>query len=337
MGTGFWAHEALVPALRLADDVELVACVGREEHKTKIFASEHGIRAAYDSLEALLRSPDRPDLLVIAAPDDVHAPATRLALTEGIPVFCEKPLANDAKTAFGLAELAASTGVAATVGFSFRYSPAVQALRRDLLDGVLGDAWLIELFEYNSQFHPSNGKQMNWKGDPAHARGGALFEYASHVIDLASWLVGPIERISSSLTRVLPGARLDDIATLQLRFEAPAIGIAVAGWVLAGDVPGIRIRMHGSKGLGELELSRAVPGSQVYRRIGLDGRTRGYLQLEPLGGELSGYAARHVADFVGVLRGRPSGDDTLPTLASGASVQAVLEAALVATDAWVDV
>ena len=61
----------------------------------------------------------------------------------------------------------------------------------------------------------------------------------------------PVRRVSTSFARVLPGARLDDIATLQLQFDPPAIGVLVASWVLSGGFPGIRIRLHGSAGLGE--------------------------------------------------------------------------------------
>ena len=257
------------------------------------------------------------------------------AIAAGIPVFCEKPLANDASVAHELAQLAAAAGVPATVGYSFRYSPAIQALRADIADGRLGEPWLIELFEYNAQFHPANGKPMNWKGDPAHAKAGALFEYGSHVVDIAAWLVGPPRGVSTNLTRVLPGARLDDVATLQFRFDPPAIGILVAGWVLSGSIPGIRVRLHGSGGLGEVVLSETIPGGQVYRRYRLDGSIAEEPTLDPLGDPRSGYARRHMADFIAHVSGREMRYPlTLPTFVDGARVQDVLETALVATERW---
>src|SRR5262249_13088404 len=150
------------------------------------------------------------DLLVVAAPDDAHPAATRAGLLAGAAVYCEKPLANEASVARELAELAETTRRPAAGGYSFRYNPAVQALKADIRAGQLGRPWLIELFEHNPQFHPRLGKAMNWKGDPAKAGAGALFEYGSHAVDLAAWLVGPIRRVSTSFARVLPGARLDD-------------------------------------------------------------------------------------------------------------------------------
>jgi predicted dehydrogenase len=338
VGTGFWARYAHVPALRAIPGVELDAVVARTDEAARAFAAGEGFERSFTSVADLLAAGPRPDLLVIAAPDDVHPEATTLALRAGVPVFCEKPLANEASMAAQLAELAAATGVPATVGYSFRYSPAIQALYSDVRSGRLGVPWLLELFEYNAQFHPRNGKPMNWKGDPARAGAGALYEYGSHVVDIAGWLAGPVESVSTSMTRVLPGARLDDIATLQLRLASPAIGILVSGWVLSGSIPGIKIRLHGSEGLGEVELSASVSGEQAYRRYRLDGSIEEDVPLEPLGDAGSAYARRHLTDFISTIRGEAVRHPaTLPTLADGARVQRVLEGAVGATSHWVEI
>jgi predicted dehydrogenase len=225
--------------------------------------------------------------------------------------------------------------VVATVGFSFRFNPAIQALRRDLLDGRLGEIWLIELAEHNPQFHPDGGKPLNWKGDPAHAGGGALFEYGSHVIDLALWLVGPIARVSSSLKKVLPAARLDDIATLQMEFANGATGLLVSSWVLSGGFPGIGIRVHGSKGLAEVWVDDRLEGGQRYRITPVFGRVEKDRQLPSMHELRSDAARRHIGDFLAAVRGMPpQHGDTLPTLRQAAYVQDVLAAALSASDVW---
>jgi predicted dehydrogenase len=333
VGTGFWAATALVPALRALPDAAIVGCVSATRAEAEAFARQHGIGDVYADVESLIAD-GRPDLVVIATPDDIHPTATAAALEAGVAVYCEKPLANDAAVAAGLADLADRAGVAASVGYSFRYNPAIQALKADIVSGRLGEPWLIELYEHNPQFHPARGKAMNWKGDPAQARAGALFEYGSHVVDLAGWLVGPVRRVSTSFARVLPGARLDDIATLQLQFDPPAIGILVASWVLSGGFPGIRIRLHGSAGLGEVRVDEGLEGGQAYRRIPLGGVGGDLVPLEPMTDWRSDAARRHIADLVGQIRGAPTAFDTLPTLRQGARVQAVLEAGLAATESW---
>jgi predicted dehydrogenase len=79
-----------------------------------------------------------------------------------------------------------------------------------------------------------------------------------------------------------------------------------------------------------------VPGGERYRRRGPDGRVVEEVELEPLGETHSAYARRHWADFLHAL---DAGDvpAALPTFEDGARIQRVLEAALQATDRWVEV
>jgi predicted dehydrogenase len=339
VGAGNWMRSALLPALRSQNDCDVVGCAAASLEESEAFAGEMGIPRAFGSLENMLAEVADLDFVVLATPDHVHASGITTALRAGVPVYCEKPLANDAHTATELVELIGETSIPATVGFSFRFNPALQALQRDLRAGRLGEPWLIELSEHNPQFHPVGGKPINWKGDPAMARGGALFEYGSHVIDLASWLLGPIKRVSSRLQRILPNAKLDDIATLQFEFESGATGMLVASWVLDGGFPGIRVRLHGSKALAEVWVDDRLPEGQRYSVTSMHGQSRADEPVAPMGSDIRSDAARrHIADFVAIVQGRsPAHADTLPSLEDGANVQKVLEAALNATERWTDV
>jgi predicted dehydrogenase len=335
LGVGTWAEEAHLPALRAQADVDVVGCAGATLREAEAFAGRHGLEGAYGSLGELLDRCRPLDVLAVLAPDDVHAPAATAALERGVAVFCEKPLANDAAAAGELAALAAKHGLVASVGYSFRYSPALRAVKADLESGLLGEPWLVEIAEHNPQFHPVSGRALNWKADPAHAAAGALFEYGSHALDLAAWLAGDVTAVSTSFARVRAGAALDDIATLQLRFAGGAIGTLLASWVLSGGFPGIRLRLHGSRLLAEVVLDERVPGGERYRRRGQDGRLLEEVELEPLGEAHSAYARRHWAD---VLRALDAGEAPagLPTFEDGARIQRVLEAALQATGRWVE-
>src|ERR1700742_1307991 len=253
-GAGGWAQQVLLPALTSSADVEVVACAETVAEQARTAAATFGIPGVHRTLDELLGAHHDLDLLVIAAPDHLHVDAARAALSRGIAVYCEKPLGNSAAAVTELADLAEAAAVPATVGYSFRYSPAVLALRSDLDAGLLGDVWLVELFEHNPQFHPALGKPMNWKGDPAFVAAGALLEYGSHVVDLCQWLLGPITAVSSDLVRVRPDARGGDLRTLQLRFAGGASGTLLCGWVLTGGYPGITIRLHTSTGLAEVRL-----------------------------------------------------------------------------------
>ena len=329
VGAGDWASSGLLPALRQLPDVDIVACAAATHAEAAAFADRMAVPHAYGSLEHLLAQETHLDLLVIATPDDHHPTAVRCALEAGLAVFCEKPLANTAAEADALAVLAERLGAHATVGYSFRYSPALQQMRDDLITGRLGAPWLIELYEHNPQFHPQFGKPLNWKGNPEHAGAGALFEYGSHALDLGCWLLGPAVDVATNFARVLPNAQLDDIATVQLTYASGAIGTLVASWVLAGSFPGIRVRLHGSEGLAEAQLDEWLPGGERYTRFSLRGEVTEQLPLTQLPGGHGAYASRHMADLIAVAK-QSASSTTLPTLRSGTHVQYVLDAAVAA-------
>jgi 1,5-anhydro-D-fructose reductase (1,5-anhydro-D-mannitol-forming) len=333
VGTGNWAATALLPALRARPGADVIACVGGSLDESRQFAEKHAIPNAYSTLDEMLAR-ETLDVAVVATPDHLHAGAVKALLAAGVATYCEKPLSNDAPTAHELVALQGAKNVPATVGYSFRFNPAVQALKADLEAGKFGEIWLIELAEQNPQFHPDGGREMNWKGDPSQAAGGALFEYGSHVIDMGAWLLGPIARVSSSFKRVLKDARLDDIATLQMEFASGAQGILISSWVLSGGFPGTCIKLHGSKAVGEVLLDDRMPEGQRYSFAPAIGAVGSDRKVEPMADRRSDAATRHIAAFLASVRDKGPAHPTLPTLAQAAHVQDVLAAALIANKQW---
>ena len=333
VGTGHWTSYALLPALREQGDVEITACVGGSLEETQAFANKHEIPGSYVTLDEMLAN-ENLDVAVVATPDHLHASAVEALLNAGIAAYCEKPLSNDAPSAHELVALQHAKGVPATVGYSFRFNPAVQALKADLDSGKLGDIWLIELAEHNPQFHPHSGKPMNWKGDPDQAAGGALFEYGSHIIDMGAWLLGPIKRVSSNFKRVLAGARLDDIATLQMDYDCGAQGMLISSWVLSGGFPGTRVKLHGSEAVGEVEIDDRLPEGQRYHLAPACKPGGSDQKIEPLGNRHTDAATRHIAAFLAHIGENGALNSTLPTLSQAAHVQDVLAAALDANSQW---
>lgn len=333
VGTGNWAATALLPALRAQAGVEVVACVGGSAEEGRAFAARHAIPRSFASLDEMLAG-EKLDVGVISTPDHLHAGGISALMNAGVAVYCEKPLSNDPASARALVALQRAKNIPATVGYSFRFNPAIQAMKADLDAGLFGEIWLVELAEHNPQFHPESGKALNWKGDPSQAAGGALFEYGSHVIDMGAWLLGPVSRVASSFKRVLPGARLDDIATLQLAFASGAQGMLVTSWVLSGGFPGTRVKLHGSRAVGEVVLDDRLPEGQRYHVAPAIGALGSERRVEAMGERRGDAAARHIGAFIASLRGGAGAHPTLPTLSQAAHVQDVLAAALAADQQW---
>src|SRR5882724_9401269 len=102
-GTGDWARDGLGPALQGIPGVAIAACASPDQPQARRFAAELGIDRVYAGVEDMLARETGLSLVVVATPDDHHPAAIDAAVAAGVPVFCEKPLANSAADADRLA------------------------------------------------------------------------------------------------------------------------------------------------------------------------------------------------------------------------------------------
>ena len=91
----------------------------------------------YASLESFYDE-NRADLAIISSPLHFHASQTRLALTNGSHVLCEKPLCVTPDDAIQMSQLQVESGKEVVVGYQWSFSEAIQKLKRDILEDVLG-------------------------------------------------------------------------------------------------------------------------------------------------------------------------------------------------------
>ncbi|MBM3525874.1 MAG: Gfo/Idh/MocA family oxidoreductase, partial [Alphaproteobacteria bacterium] len=78
------------------------------------------------------------DLVLLATPPGGHLPQADAVLSAGLPLLCEKPLAQDLAEAAAIARRAEECDRALTVGLNFRYLPVSRKLRELIAAGSLG-------------------------------------------------------------------------------------------------------------------------------------------------------------------------------------------------------
>ena len=224
-----------VPGLRLASIV-----TGNPERAARA-GSTHA--AVLPSADALLRSADGHDLVVVASPNRFHAPLGLAALEAGLHLVVDKPLAANAADARRLASAAREGGLVAAVFHNRRWDGDFLTLRRLLDEGKLG-----EVLRYESRFdrwrpEVSGG---SWREATApEDAGGTLFDLGPHLIDQALWLLGPAVRVYAEVRRLRPGAAVDDDFFVALEHEA---GTRSHLWgSQAAAQPGPRLRVVGSR------------------------------------------------------------------------------------------
>ncbi len=342
IGLGAWGTLAHLPSLRAHPDAEVVAVVERDERRLREVAGRFGVPLALATPDELWRRQDAFDAVVIATPTDTHHELALPALALGKHVLCEKPLAFDVGQARAMAEAARAAGVVTKLGFMFRFSPAIQRLKTLLDDGYAGDVVAFQSHTMNAQFiDPAT--PIHWKMRRNRANGGVFAEYGAHAIDLASWLVGPIERVVAQEQTITPqrpnaagemvAVEVDDAAAWLATFASGAQGSFETSWSTL-PVGGGGIRVYGTRGSlawqpdPGLRTSERLIGATVDQPVPevlLEYRTR----FPPAAGDAhaigisADYNDRLIASFIGDVRRPPSSG---PDFDDGLRAQRVLAA-----------
>jgi len=118
------------------DGVTVVGGVDVDPTRLDAFKAAHNIEHGFPSLDAALAWGEF-DAIANVTPDSIHHPTSIAALRAGKHVFCEKPLATDAKLAMEMTEAIEKSGKVGMVNFTYRNSPALQRGRQMVLEGQI--------------------------------------------------------------------------------------------------------------------------------------------------------------------------------------------------------
>lgn len=221
---------AVTPALRLAAIV-----TSRVQEVADLYPQAQAV----GSVDALLADP-AIDLVVIATPNDSHAPLARAALEAGKHVVVDKPFALTAEDARDLRVLAEARGKMLTIFHNRRWDSDFRTVERLLADNLLGDVQLAELRW--DRFRPAI--KQGWR-ETAQPGGGLLSDLGPHLIDQALHLFGRPERVSADILSQRDDAQVDDYFELTLHYGKRRVIVGAASLVAA---PRPRFALHGTRG-----------------------------------------------------------------------------------------
>lgn len=145
------------------------------------------------------------DLVVIASPNDSHAPLAELALLAGKHVVVDKPFALSFKAAKALTALAAEQKRLLSVFHNRRFDADFLSLQHLLNSGQLGQvAHLESRFD---RFRPQ--VRQRWR-EQAGPGAGLWFDLGPHLLDQSLVLFGLPHSITASLKTLRPEATATD-------------------------------------------------------------------------------------------------------------------------------
>lgn len=128
------------------DQVELVAIVDTQKDKAQQLADKYGCKALDNPTEIL----EQVDAVTISVPTEFHSQVAMPFLSRGIAVLVEKPLAETLQQGRGMLEMARQNNCILQVGYSERFNPVVQAMRRLDISPRFMEAYRISPFTFRS-------------------------------------------------------------------------------------------------------------------------------------------------------------------------------------------
>lgn len=157
------------------------------------------------------------EAVLIASPNETHADFTRACLVNEKPVFCEKPLAEDADEARNVIERELTYGrKIVSVGFMRRFDPQHASVKQSIVSGAIG--------------HPIafKGVHRNESVSSDFPAEFVISQSAVHDFDSARWLLEvEVEKVFAQGVRV-DGALdsdVNDFVLVQLSFSGGRLGI----------------------------------------------------------------------------------------------------------------
>lgn len=219
---------AHIDRVRAADDCRLLA-IADPSPAAAALAAGLGV-PVYDGVEQLLEA-ERPDGIILATPNSLHADQAVRCIVAGVPVLIEKPVADTVAAADRIVEAAQRHGTPVLVGHHRRHSPALQAARGAIRQGKLG--YLATVTAMTTFLKPDAYFEMTWRKERG---GGPVLINLIHVIDDIRFLCGDFARLQAITSSSLRGFPVEDSAAIAFQLENGAVGtitlsdIAAAPW-----------------------------------------------------------------------------------------------------------
>ncbi|HOX06028.1 MAG TPA: Gfo/Idh/MocA family oxidoreductase [Planctomycetota bacterium] len=226
-----------VEAMRKLPDLFRVTAVldGVPERRAEA-ERELGCRA-YERYDDLLA--DRgAELVVVAAPTQLHADWTVAALSAGRHVLCEKPMARDLAECDRMIAAEKQSGRTLSIFQNRRFSPSFLKMRQVAASGVLGRIVMVRAAVADFR------RRWDWQTVRSMG-GGMLRNYGAHRIDQLMEFSGPAEpAVHCRLDRVLASGDAEDFVRLSMSApDAPLLEVDIfmncafdlPEWLVLGD------------------------------------------------------------------------------------------------------
>ena len=173
----------------------------------------------YKSLEEMLEK-DRPDGVVLATPNQFHAPHALLCMSAGLPMLLEKPVAPTVAEGRALARQAEEHGARILIGHHRAHSPIMAKACEVVQSGALGR--LVSVMGSAVFFKPDQYfSDAPWRSQPG---AGPILLNMIHEVHNLRMLAGEVVAVQAFASNAVRNLQVEDTVAINLRFASGALG-----------------------------------------------------------------------------------------------------------------
>jgi len=236
---------------RYVQGAELAAVASPTRERVEAFAAKFEIPRVFTDYRALLEQKDI-DLVIIGAPNHLHAQMACDAAEAGKHVLAEKPLCLNLAEADRMIETCRRHRVKLMYAEELCFTPKYVRLKELLDEGALGDPILVK----QSEKHDGPHAPHFW--DVTRSGGGVMMDMGCHAIEFFRWIVGREVKVKSVYADMGTYAHRDrtqgdDNTVFLLKFANGVTALGEESWVKKGGMDD-RAEIHGSRGIAYANL-----------------------------------------------------------------------------------
>lgn len=222
MGKMGISHCAILNAHK---DVELVGVCDKSKF-LRWGLGKYSKLPLYDDYEKMVKE-TKPDCVFIATPTSSHYAIANFCLDNNINLFLEKPCTLNYQDTASLRDSAKEKGLLIQVGYHNRYIGTFREVKRIIDNNELGKIYHFRAEAYGPVVVKDTAK--TWRSDRAEG-GGCLFDYASHVINLVTFVLGDIVDVDGTRLESVFSEGVDDAVYSSLKLQNGISGHLSVSW-----------------------------------------------------------------------------------------------------------
>ena len=219
IGCGFFARNHLHSWKDLAPEgADLVAVCDVDAAKANAAAEAFGVPHWYTDAETMFRERNL-GLVDIITRMDTHRQLAEMAARHKVPMIVQKPFAPDIGDVRAIVDTAERAGLFLAVHENFRFQTPLEKVKELLGAGVIGEpSWARISFRTGYDIY---------KGQPYFfdEERFVILDLGVHVVDVARFFLGEVERVSCETQRRNPKVKAEDTATMLMRHTSGAVSV----------------------------------------------------------------------------------------------------------------